>query len=119
MTNNNNTNNTHTNIIKVFAPIPDNEDSNNIEKFPDIPLVVPSSAKLFKGHQRVALFYNNNNTNKIEAYEIILHQGEAFAKEFNITIPPEYVTSSSSSSSSPTVLDYSHGWQHSLILMKK
>ena len=107
-------NNTHTNLIKVFAPIPDNEDSNNIEKFPDIPLIVPSSAKLFKGHQRVALFYNYNNTKKIEAYEIILHQGEAFAKEVNVSIPSTYLTSSTTTS----VLDYSHGWQHSLILIK-
>lgn len=101
------------NPVPVFAPIPDHEDSNNVEKFPDVPLVIPSSAKLFKGHQRVVVFYDNNTSNKIDVYEIILHQGEAFAKELDISVP-----SASSSSSSSTVLDYSHGWQHSLILVK-
>ena len=101
------------NPVPVFAPIPDDENNNDVEKFPDIPLIIPNTAKMFKGHQRVIVFYENKSSS-IEAYEIILHQGEAFAKEVNVSIPSTYLSSSKTTS----VLDYSHGWQHSLILIK-
>ena len=86
-----------------------------------VPCVMPASARLFKGHQRVTVASNTNDVsglrrgidtvtkNKLKTFEIILHNKEAYLKEFHIDIPHTL-----SNSGDIGLGHYSSGWQHSL-----
>ena len=92
-----------------------------------IPCVMPASARLMKGHQRVTVVgkrdeeglrrgAEGNPTSlkeKLSIFEIILHKKEAYLKEFHLDIPQPLTASGN-----VELGHYSVGWQHSLATFK-
>lgn len=92
-----------------------------------IPCVMPASARLMKGHQRVTVVgkrdeeglrrgAEGNPTDlkeKLRIFEIILHKKEAYLKEFHVDIPQPLTASGD-----VELGHYSVGWQHSLATFK-
>lgn len=92
--------------------------------------VFPPGAVMKKGFQRVAILSGTSDglitqegevpevsgsptTDTISVYEVIIHGGEAFLKMKNLQIG----RGSEGSSVSPRVVEFSTGWQHSMLLL--
>jgi hypothetical protein len=104
------------------------------------PVVVPIGAVLKKGFQRVAVLsvtpdglmtsssgdrgsgsWDHTTAHPrstpvpcVTVYEVVIHGGEAFLKAKNIQVD----SNDPQGTSIPNVLDYSTGWQHSLLLLR-
>ena len=103
----------------------------------DPPVILPSSAVLRKGFNRVTILSDDlkglavggsaaglladekANTDTINGvvsvYEVIVHAGEAYLKKKTVEV--EVDSGSSRGGSPPKVIDFSTGWQHTLAII--
>lgn len=70
------------------------------------------------GNEKVSGIVNNSDSisnSRLSIYEVVIHSGEAFLKEKRIDISLE----NSAKSTIPKIIDFSTGWQHSILLLEK
>ena len=70
------------------------------------------------GNEKVSGIVNESDSDsnsRLSIYEVVIHSGEAFLKEKRIDISLE----NSAESTIPKIIDFSTGWQHSILLLEK